>query len=194
VLLAGTGVTGEEIISRQGELIAAAMYQGQDLAKVLAGQAVNRQISKVLKDEPDQAKAEAQIRELLAKASGPSDSSQAEALKAQTDAQLKMILSPWFRFFLSYDPQLALRKVRCPVLAINGEKDLQVDPKQNLAPIEAALKAAGNTNYTVKELPGLNHLFQHCKTGAPSEYGTIEETMAPEVLELIFTWIRDRTN
>ncbi len=170
------------------------MYEGQDLAKILAGQTVNRQISKVLKDEPDQAKAEAQIREMLAKASGPSDSSQAEALKAQTDAQLKMILSPWFRFFLSYDPQLALRRVRCPALAINGEKDLQVDPKQNLAPIEAALKAAGNTNYTVKELPGLNHLFQHCKTGAPSEYGTIEETMAPEVLELIYAWIRDRTN
>lgn len=194
VLLAGTGVTGEEILSRQGELAAAAMGQGQDPEKMIAWQIINRQISKVLKEEPDQAKAEAQIRELLAKVSEPSEGPQAEALRAQTDAQVKRILSPWLRFFLSYDPQLALRKVRCPVLAINGEKDLQVDPKQNLAPIEAALKAAGNTDYTVKELPGLNHLFQHCKTGVPSEYGTIEETISPEVLELIFTWIRDRTN
>jgi hypothetical protein len=192
VLMAGTGVTGEEILDRQGQLIAAAM--GQDPAKVAEGQNINRQIFQALKEEPDQAKAEAQVRELLAKAIEESGSSKPEVLKAQADAQLKMILSPWFRFFLSYDPQLALRKVRCPVLAINGEKDLQVDPKQNLAPIEAALKAAGNTNYTIKELPGLNHLFQHCKTGAPSEYGTIEETIAPEALELIFTWIRERTN
>ena len=70
-----------------------------------------------------------------------------------------------------------LQKVKCPVLAINGEKDLQVDPQQNLPPIEAALKAGGNSDYTVKELPGLNHLFQSCQTGSPIEYGQIEETL-----------------
>jgi fermentation-respiration switch protein FrsA (DUF1100 family) len=115
------------------------------------------------------------------------------ALDARIDTHLKQILSPWFRYFLAYDPTVALRKVRCPVLAINGEKDLQVDPTQNLPPIEAALKAGGNTDYTVNELPGLNHLFQHCTTGAPSEYSTIEETMSPEVLELVAGWIGERT-
>jgi fermentation-respiration switch protein FrsA (DUF1100 family) len=192
VLLAGTGVTGDEIINRQGELIAAAMYQGEELAKVKAGQVVNRQISKILKEETDPAKAEAQIRELLAKTGELADGLQGETLEAVVDAQLKQILSPWFRYFLSHDPTHALRKVRCPVLAINGEKDLQVDPKQNLAPIEAALKAGGNTDYTTKEMPGLNHLFQHCETGAPSEYSKIEETMSPEVLELIAGWICER--
>jgi fermentation-respiration switch protein FrsA (DUF1100 family) len=87
----------------------------------------------------------------------------------------------------------ALRKVRCAVLAINGEKDLQVDPKQNLPPIEKALQEGGNPDFTVKELPGLNHLFQHCQTGAPSEYGKIDETFSPEALELIGNWIVDRT-
>ena len=84
--------------------------------------------------------------------------------------QIKMVLTPWFRHFLTYDPAPVLEKVKCPVLAINGEKDLQVDPKQNLPPIEAALKAGGNADFTLKELPGLNHLFQACKTGAISEY------------------------
>jgi fermentation-respiration switch protein FrsA (DUF1100 family) len=79
------------------------------------------------------------------------------------------------------------------VLAINGEKDLQVDPKQNLPPIEAALKEGKNSDYTLKQLPGLNHLFQHCQTGSPSEYATIDETFAPEALALVADWIRQRT-
>ena len=73
----------------------------------------------------------------------------------------------WFRFFLTFDPRPTLRKVQCPVLAINGEKDLQVPPKENLAEIDKALKAGGNRNVKTVELPGLNHLFQPCKTGAP---------------------------
>lgn len=90
---------------------------------------------------------------------------------------------------MTYDPRPALKRVSCPVLAINGEKDMQVDPKQNLPPIEAALKAGGNQDYLCRELAGLNHLFQSCETGAPSEYGKIEETFAPEALELIGDWI-----
>jgi fermentation-respiration switch protein FrsA (DUF1100 family) len=83
--------------------------------------------------------------------------------------------------------------VKCPVLAINGEKDLQVDPKQNLPPIEAALKAAGNADITFKELPGLNHLFQTCKTGSPSEYSQIEETFNEAALTVVGDWIVKRT-
>ncbi|MDZ4820961.1 MAG: alpha/beta fold hydrolase [Planctomycetota bacterium] len=193
VMMAGTGVNGEEILNRQGELLAPILGQGQDAAKNSHWHSTNREIINVLKVEPDQAKAEAKIRDLVAKAVEHSVGAQAELQKAQAEAQLKRILSPWMRFFLTYEPRIALRKVRCPVLAINGEKDMQVDPKQNLPPLEAALKEGGNKHYTVKELPGLNHLFQHCKTGSPTEYGAIEETIAPEVLELITTWIVDRT-
>jgi uncharacterized protein len=104
-----------------------------------------------------------------------------------------MLLSPWFRYFLSYDPAPTLAKVKCPVLALNGEKDVQVSPKENLEGIEKALKAGGNGDVTVKELTGMNHLFQTCKTGAVAEYATIDETFAPAALELISEWILKRT-
>ena len=109
------------------------------------------------------------------------------------EQQFAQISSKWFRRFLVLDPREFLRKVTCPVLAINGSKDLQVPPSQNLGEIEKALKAGGNKDVTVKELPGLNHLFQHTQTGAPSEYSTIEETFAPEALEIVTSWIKQRT-
>lgn len=94
--------------------------------------------------------------------------------------------------FLSIDPADHLTKVKCPVLAINGEKDFQVLPDINLKGIEAALQKAGNKDVTIKTLPDLNHLFQHAETGAFEEYAKIEETFAPEALELITTWLKKR--
>ena len=88
------------------------------------------------------------------------------------------------------DPALALRQVKCPVLAINGTLDLQVLAGQNIPLIEKALSDGGNQQVTTRIFPGLNHLFQHAKTGAVSEYGQIEETMATEVLQLISDWIQ----
>ena len=87
-------------------------------------------------------------------------------------------LSPWFRFFLTYDPVPALRGTHVPVLALNGTKDLQVPYKEDLGGIEAALKAA-DRDYQVAALPGLNHLFQTANTGAVSEYNEITETFSP---------------
>jgi fermentation-respiration switch protein FrsA (DUF1100 family) len=84
-------------------------------------------------------------------------------------------------------------QVECSVLAINGEKDLQVPPEENLQAIEEALNAGGNKDYTVKELPGLNHLFQTAQTGSPSEYAAIEETISPTALEVIGDWISEHT-
>nr|HQU74775.1 prolyl oligopeptidase family serine peptidase [Calditrichia bacterium] len=83
----------------------------------------------------------------------------------------------------------SLKKVACPVLAINGEKDLQVPPRENLAAIEKALRDAGNKGVTVREFPQLNHLFQHAQSGAPSEYATLEETFSEEVLTFMKDWI-----
>jgi pimeloyl-ACP methyl ester carboxylesterase len=79
--------------------------------------------------------------------------------------------------------------VKCPVLALIGSKDLQVSPRENLTAIASALKSGGINDYKVVEIPNLNHLFQTSSTGLPGEYGTIEETMSPEVLELISKWI-----
>jgi fermentation-respiration switch protein FrsA (DUF1100 family) len=105
------------------------------------------------------------------------------------DTQLKTLTSPWFKYFIKYDPFTTLEKVKCAVLAINGENDLQVPPKENLSAIEAALKKGGNTKYEIKLLPGLNHLFQTSTTGAVSEYGTIEETISPIALQTMLDWI-----
>lgn len=110
-------------------------------------------------------------------------------LKTQVDANLKQMTSPWLRYFLTYDPVPTLRKVSRPVLAINGEKDLQVLPAANLGAIGETLKKAGNENVKLMELKGLNHLFQTAETGAAEEYSKIEETFAPQALEAISSWI-----
>src|SRR5439155_122697 len=109
------------------------------------------------------------------------------------ERQVQMVLSPRVRFFLDYVPRPALRQVTCPVLALNGDKDLQVEAKANLQALAEALREAGNKDFTTRELPNLNHLFQTCKTGAVTEYGAIEETLAPVVLETIAEWIGKRT-
>jgi len=109
------------------------------------------------------------------------------------EAQLQSLLSPWLKFFLTYDPEPTLSKVKCPVLAINGEKDLQVPPRENLIVIEEALISGGNQDYTIKEIPNLNHLFQTAQTGLPSEYAKIEETISPVALKIISDWILEQT-
>jgi pimeloyl-ACP methyl ester carboxylesterase len=112
-----------------------------------------------------------------------------ESLEAYIHNKFKRLHSPWFRFYLSFDPGLVLLKLTCPVLAVNGEKDVQVTSKENLQAIKWALEAGGNKNYTVKELPNLNHLLQTAEMGNISEYGKIEETMAPIALQIIGDWI-----
>ncbi len=98
--------------------------------------------------------------------------------------------NPWWKYFLATDPAQFWSKVGCPVLALNGEKDIQVNHEQNLPAITAAVKKGGNRKVKTVSLPGLNHLFQHAETGAITEYATIEETFSPEVLDLMTVWIR----
>lgn len=96
--------------------------------------------------------------------------------------------SPWLNFFIDYDPSADISKTLCPVMAINGSRDVQVISSLNLAGIKAHLKP--NPKNIIKEYPSLNHLFQHCKTGNVSEYRIIEETVSPEVLEDIVRFIK----
>ncbi len=194
VMMAGTGVNGAEILYKQGELISkAGGGTDKDASTTIDFQ---KKIFNIIMSDPDTKSAELKVRALLA---GAYDKLSEEAKKsvgtqkAFEDAQVNVVLSPWFRYFLSLDPAVYLRKVKCPVLAINGEKDLQVYPPQNIPAIDAALKAGGNKDYKTKILPGLNHLFQTCKTGAPSEYGEIEETISPKALETMGDWITAHT-
>jgi pimeloyl-ACP methyl ester carboxylesterase len=116
------------------------------------------------------------------------------AERSVADAQTSQALSPWFRGLLAIDPAKYFEKVRCPVLALNGGNDTQVAATSNLAAIAAALKRGGNSNFETAVLPKVNHLFQTSETGAPSEYGTIEETMSPEVMDRLTKWLSQFTS
>ncbi|MGD8278225.1 MAG: alpha/beta fold hydrolase [Gemmatimonadota bacterium] len=198
VLLAGTGVNGEQILLLQTTLIAEAA--GVDPADIESNRGLQERIFAVLKSDVDSATASARIADLVREQiAGMTPERRAEAGVA-TDADIERAVrtqtaqatSPWMRFFLTYEPSTALQKVHVPVLALNGSKDLQVPPKQNLAAIRQALQDAGNKDVTIRELPGLNHLFQTAGTGSPSEYATIEETMSPVALQTIADWINER--
>jgi dipeptidyl aminopeptidase/acylaminoacyl peptidase len=113
-----------------------------------------------------------------------------EATAATIQAQISQLTSPWFRYFLHYNPIPTLKKVKCPVLILNGERDVQVSAKINIEAINRALTEGGNKQVTTKIFPRLNHLFQECETGLPTEYQTIEQTIAPEVLDVMAGWIK----
>ncbi len=95
--------------------------------------------------------------------------------------------SAWLKWFVDYDPAADIRKTRCPVFALNGNRDCQVISTQNLPAIQQLLPKSKRN--VIKEYPALNHLFQHCTTGLATEYGQIEETIAPEVLSDIAQWL-----
>ncbi|HII93461.1 MAG TPA: alpha/beta fold hydrolase [Methanosarcina sp.] len=194
VLMAAPGVTGEEILYMQSERIARA--EGASNETIAQNEALMRRMYSVVKEEKNNTAAEEELREILrteiANTSGQKTENSGHS-EAVIDAQVTALTSPWMRFFLTYDPRPTLMKVKCPVLAITGEKDLQVPPEENLRAIDDALKAGGNKDYIVKELPGLNHLFQTAKTGSPSEYAKIEETISPDALEFIGNWILEHT-
>jgi pimeloyl-ACP methyl ester carboxylesterase len=193
VMLAGPGLPGEDILYLQGQTglkLAGAME-----AQLTRQRKLQEKLFAVLKKEPDNDKvaklARAEFDALLADLP-EAEKKEAEAMKGQVEAQVKMLASPWMRFFILHDPRPALKQVRCPVLALIGEKDFQVPPKENAAEIKKAFEAGGNKDATVQELPHLNHLFQTSKTGALSEYGQLEETFAPAALELIGDWVVKR--
>lgn len=194
VLLAGAGLTGEEILLEQRYLIGRAMAVPEDMAR--RQDEIERFILETVIHEKDDAVAERKIREGIARMSADltDDQRKAEkAMAAQVEQQIKTLTTPWFRAFLSYDPRPALEKVKSPVLAMTGSLDLQVPPKQNLPAIAAALEAGGNRDYEIVKLPGLNHLFQNARTGSPMEYSKIEETFAPAALDVMGEWIRRHT-
>ncbi len=159
---------------------------------------VLRKIFDTIRHEDDLEVARSKIKNLLQKAKpelakfGAIERQKIE-LESVDTYNFDWMLSPGFSSVLRYNPKETLMKVKCPVLAINGDKDTQV-PKENLKGVEAALKAGGNLQYTIKEFAGLNHLFQTAKTGSPSEYARIEETISPTVLNIVSDWILKQTS
>lgn len=195
VMMAGTGLPGDEVIELQTDLLLktqGAEEEGRRLTRDLFAAVFG-----ILKKKDDSATAEKQIRETLAAKTAAMTEAQRKGMSQMLtviDTQLtQFYLSEWFRFFLRYDPRPTLKQVKVPVLAMNGEKDLQAVPKENLDAIAAALKEGGNNDFSIVLLPQLNHLFQNSQTGLPTEYGEIEETISPVALKTISDWILKRT-
>ena len=186
VLLAAPGLKGAEIMLLQSELILKAA--GFDDGRIAKARDFSLQSYALARKEKDPEVLETKLMDLV-DSTGMSTTLPPTTLNPQA----RMMTLPWFRFFLDYDPIPALKKTQCPVLALNGDKDLQIASKESLAQIEKALREGGNKDFQTHELAGLNHLFQHAPTGSPTEYGGIQETVAPEALTLVSDWILKHT-
>ncbi len=194
VIMASPGVIGEDLEYEQCALMSRAA--GETEEAVMMEHKLLLQICTTIKQEPDNQTAKEKICTIYAEYMAQLSEAQKKIygnlfLKNEVSDILSSL--PWFRFFLALDPVSALKKVTVPVLAFFCERDLVVPIKQNLLPFSKALKESGNKDYTILQMPELNHLFQHCNIGTEKEYATIEETISPEVLKIIAKWISERT-
>ncbi|PVY38570.1 hypothetical protein C8E01_11695 [Pontibacter virosus] len=191
VLMAGNAVPGTELLVAQNKSIySAAGIPDQPLQKLLTLRKAQFEVAASNTNTFD-AINKIKALEQEAKSKLTAQEQQQLGLTDQSESALASQLTTlWMRYYLAYDPAPTLQKLKMPVLALNGSKDLQVPASLNLAATEKALKAAGNKRFTIKEMPGLNHLFQTANTGLHTEYGSIEETMAPAALETISTWMK----
>jgi len=186
VLLATPATTGEKTLLRQSELVA--RTGGLPEEQITRSLEFDRKAYAAVREENDPAALEKRLTALV------EQSGLGSAMPpAAVQAQIRTMSSPWFRQFLDYDPEPSLEKIKCPVLALNGDRDLQVDSAENVPLLRKALVASGNKDFTVVEVEGVNHLFQTAQSGSPALYGAIEETMAQEVLTAIGNWVAKHT-
>ena len=179
VSLAGPAVKGMEILKEQQKAILCAQGMTEDMIQFSAN--ANTQLFDIVDASRNRAEADSLLRQMM-KGWGYN-----EELTEQTLGQLT---SAWMYYFLKYDPKEAIVKTNCPALLLNGSKDLQVIASQNITAYEKIVTDFGKANLTLQEMPDLNHLFQHCETGSPNEYATIDETISPEVLERIVAFVK----
>ena len=196
VMLAGPGIPGIDILVAQGQLINRAA--GAPEAAVEMNARLQSMLADIAKEEPDPEKAGPLMRSAMREEIALLPQAIMELIPESQindvaiNATVNQFNSPWFRFFLHHDPRPVLEQVSVPVLAIFGEKDLQVPHELNVPEIEAALQRGNNEDATVRVLPGLNHLFQQAESGAPSEYQQIEETFNQSALKLVSSWILEQ--
>lgn len=187
VMLAGPGVNGEKILKNQlRKILLAGGTPQQEIETASFLQEKLIEYAKKGTRPTDE-----QISDLVDQVMEKNQNQQAtrELVQTQIEAGIGRLFSPWMKFFLTYEPAPTLEKVQCPVLVLIGSKDTQVDPDLNLPAIRRAFESSGKKDFVIREFPDLNHLFQHCQTGSPSEYESIEETFSPEVLQVMTGWI-----
>lgn len=185
VLMAACAINGEEMMCSWSESIE--KDKGSTAESIEKDRKYKKELFTVLKNEKNFDGAAKQLRKIIL-----SHTISEEKKDEAIDAEVNYLNTHWLRYFLAYDPAVALRKIQIPVLALNGELDKQILSKQNLPAISQALEEAGNQNYKAIELPKLNHIFQTCQDGSFTEYAKIEETLSPVALNLIAEWILER--
>lgn len=193
VLLAGTGIIGSDLLLLQQELIGRA--NGISETELQKNKKENKAAFELIQKFENNDTLKSELRSFVKQHLSDETVAQIEKGTPIDDfinQQLDALTDPWMYNFLKYNPSNILEKVKCPVLALNGSNDLQVPSKINLDAIETALKKAKNKNVTIKELAGLNHLFQECETGSPTEYAKIEQTFSPTALKEIADWIKSQ--
>ena len=189
VLLAGTGIAGDELLLMQMGLIAKA--EGGTAEKLEKDRIINKGVLDIVVKSKDTTTLKSELMTYWQRTlkthpdAKPKEMTEDDFIKIQVNT----FTTSWMQYFLKYNPSIILADVKCPVLALNGEKDLQVPSKINLEGIKRGLEKGKNTQVTTKELPNLNHLFQECATGSPSEYAKIEQTFAPIALNEIVNWV-----
>lgn len=190
VMLAGTGVRGDELLLQQVAAISTA--QGAPKPIVDWDLAMRRRVYDQILAEKD-GKPDVAARRALVESVPPLPGvPDATVARQQADLLLSASSAPWVRYFLAYDPQASVSRVKVPVLTVNGERDLQIPARENVSALRTAIEAAGNANATIQVVPNLNHLLQTARTGLPEEYESIEETIAPGVLTLVTDWVLAR--
>ncbi len=190
IMLAAPGIPGEELLLLQAEKMLTATNADANLIR--ENRAVQEQVFLRIRELFDQPLTQTDLEAILNQSGGIVSASNRTYFRDALKQQLTMLNAPWFRELLMSDPMHYLAQVICPVLALNGSKDLQVPAAPNLAGIEAALNRSGNRDVELHELRGLNHLFQTAETGLPEEYATIKETISPDVLKMIGDWVSAR--
>ncbi|MCU0339192.1 MAG: alpha/beta fold hydrolase [Spirosomaceae bacterium] len=194
VLMAGTGIRGDQLLLLQQELIARA--NGVSEKDIQISKELNTKAFEMVSQAKNEEQLKKDLSDFLLKTLRENpDSPKPKDIKEEdfVAAQVNQIINPWMLYFLKYDPAVSLSKVKCPVLAVNGEKDTQVPARVNLEAIENHLKKAKNKDVTTKAYSSLNHLFQEAQTGSPTEYTTIQQTFSPTVMEDMTQWMLART-
>jgi fermentation-respiration switch protein FrsA (DUF1100 family) len=191
ILLAGPGVSGYAILLAQTELIAKS--EGMKKSALAKMHDENATIFGLVKNSVTREQLVTDLNAYLKKAVSKMPSGQIPKDQSPEDyinQQVAQLTNPWMINFIKYDPTETLKKVTCPVLALNGSKDLQVPPNLNLPAIKKAISSNGNQQVFTKEMNGLNHLFQECKTGNPKEYIEIEQSFSPDAMKEILSFIQ----
>ena len=182
VSMSGMAIPGDSLLRMQRYLIAKKMNKSEtDIAK---NEAFIDILNSIVKKYPENFIL--QNMDKLPDETLPDSVKGNDTIRAAFQREIKQMMTPEIKSLMNCNPSNALSKIKCPTLAVAGEKDLQVPADINLSRVKALVKG----RVTVKKYPNLNHLFQNCTTGLPNEYGSIDETISPEVLSDIAEWIK----